>query len=330
MTVDAELDMRRERVMITGAHGFLGSFVTNALEKAGCRELLSPTHKECDLLDFAGVQSYLTEQRPSVIFHLAARVGGIGANQQNPGRYFYENMQMGMNVLEAGRQTAIKKMVLVGTICSYPKYAPVPFREADLWNGYPEETNAPYGIAKKALVTMAQSYRQQYGLNTVCLLPVNLYGPRDNFDLQSSHVIPALVRKCVDALDQQQDHIELWGDGTPTREFLYVADCAEALVTAARCYNDPSPVNVGTGFEISIRDLAHLISKLTGFRGKILWDVSRPNGQPRRMLDTTLAKERFGFVAQTSLEAGLEHTVEWYQSNKEHIRRNEPDSNVCL
>jgi GDP-L-fucose synthase len=265
------------------------------------------------------VRRLFREVRPDLVFHLAARVGGIGANQHNPGKYFFENLQMGVNVLEEGRRAGIAKLVLAGTICAYPKHTPVPFHEEDLWNGYPEETNAPYGIAKKALLVMAQAYRSQYQTNAVVLLPVNLYGPRDNFDLETSHVIPAMIRKCVDASTQGRDEIVLWGDGTPTREFLYVDDCARGLLLAAERYDGPDPINLGAGFEISMRDLAALIQRLTGYRGRIVWDASRPNGQPRRSLDTSRAERLLGFVASTSFEDGLCATIDWYRrAGKDH------------
>ncbi|MCB9667004.1 MAG: GDP-L-fucose synthase [Myxococcales bacterium] len=285
----------------------------------GADGLVLPTRQECDLLQFGHVSGYIEKHKPGIVFHLAARVGGIGANQRNPGKYFYENMQMGMNVLEASRQCGVEKVVLVGTICSYPKHTPVPFREEDLWNGYPEETNAPYGIAKKALMVMAEAYRAQYSLNTISLLPVNLYGPRDNFHLENSHVIPAMVRRCLDAVDNGDATIVLWGDGSPTREFLYVEDCAEGLVLAAERYDEAQPVNLGAGYEISMRDLAHLIAAKTGFEGDIVWDTTRPNGQPRRMLDTTRARDAFGFEAKTSLEEGLAKTVAWYKAHKHRL-----------
>jgi GDP-L-fucose synthase len=250
-----------------------------------------------------------------LVLHLAARVGGIGANQRNPGRYFYDNLQMGVHVLEEGRRAGVAKFVLVGTICSYPKYARVPFSEDDLWNGYPEETNAPYGVAKKALLVMAQAYRQQYGTNAIVLLPVNLYGPRDNFDLETSHVIPAMIRKFVEAQREGRSRVVLWGDGSPTREFLYVEDCARALLLAAERYDGPEPVNVGAGFEISMRDLAQKIRTLTGYAGEVVWDESRPNGQPRRSLDVNRARQAFGFEAATPFDEGLRRTVEWFRTH---------------
>ena len=309
------MELRDKRIIITGGHGFLGSHLVERLAQLGAGPLESPRSAQCDLVDPGAVRTLFQEFRPDVVFHLAARVGGIGANQKNPGTYFHDNMMMGVNVLEQGRHAGVQKIVMVGTICAYPKFAPVPFREADLWNGYPEETNAPYGVAKKALMVMADAYRRQYGLNSICLLPVNLYGPRDNFDLEMSHVIPAMIRKFLEAMARGEREVVLWGDGSPTREFLYVDDCAQALILAAQRYDQSDPVNVGAGFEISIRALAELIAKLVGYDGGLRWDTARPNGQPRRMLDTRLALERFGFEAHTSLEEGLTRTIAWYKAH---------------
>jgi GDP-L-fucose synthase len=309
------MELRNKRVIVTGGTGFLGSHLVERLTALGVASIESPRSRECDLVDPQAVRALYERVRPDVVFHLAARVGGIGANQKNPGAYFHDNMMMGVNVLEQARHVGIEKVLMVGTICAYPKFAPVPFRESDLWNGYPEETNAPYGVAKKALIVMADAYRRQYGLNAVCLLPVNLYGPRDNFDLEMSHVIPAMIRKFLEAEARSQREVVLWGDGSPTREFLYVDDCADALILAAQRYDQSEPVNVGAGFEIAIRDLAEMVAKLCGFSGTLRWDTSRPNGQPRRMLDTRLARERFGFTANVSFEEGLTRTIAWYKAN---------------
>lgn len=310
------MDLRDKRIIVTGGSGFLGSHVVEKLGAAGCSSVTVPRSADFDLVEPQAVARLYEETRPDVVFHLAARVGGIGANQRNPGAYFHDNLLMGVNVLEQARSRGVSKIVLVGTICSYPKFAPVPFKEDDLWMGYPEETNAPYGVAKKALIVMADAYRRQYGLNTICVLPVNLYGPRDNFDLESSHVIPAMIRKFSEAKNDGADEVVLWGDGSPTREFLFVEDCASALLLAAERYDDAAPVNVGAGFEISIRDLATQIAEAVGYRGRVHWDVSRPNGQPRRMLDTTRANRAFGFSATTSLATGLARTLDWYRANE--------------
>src|SRR5438045_492011 len=298
------------RVLLTGGGGFLGSFLRERIEREHPAAFLAPRKGELDLLDGAAVGRYLAEHRPNLIIHAAAVVGGIGANQMHPGQFFYENALMGIQLIEAARRAGVEKLVCLGSICAYPKYTPIPFREDDLWNGYPEETNAPYGIAKKALLVQLQAYRQEYGFNGVFLLPVNLYGPRDNFDLQTSHVIPAMIRKFVEARDRGDDHVVLWGDGTPTREFLYVEDAVDGIVMAAERYNGPEPVNLGRGEEISIRDLATLIASRTGFHGRIVWDTSKPNGQLRRMLDVSRAEALFGFRAGTSFEDGVGTTVE--------------------
>jgi GDP-L-fucose synthase len=301
------------RVLVTGGAGFLGSHLVERLERAG-HEVVVARSADYDVTSMDETARMFDDAEAELVFHLAAEVGGIGANRANPGRYWYANLVMGAHVLEQARLHETPKLVLVGTICAYPKFAPLPFREDDLWNGYPEETNAPYGVAKKALLVGAQAYRDQYGLNTVYLLPVNLYGPRDNFDLETSHVIPALIRKMVEAQERNEDEIVLWADGTPTREFLYVDDCADALVLAAELYDDPDPVNLGTGEEISIRDLAELIREATGFRGSITWDTTKPAGQPRRALDTSRAEALFGFRAQVPLQEGINRTVAWYRS----------------
>lgn len=307
------LDLSQKRVVVTGGAGFLGSFLVEALRARGVADLVVPRSRDYDLVDIAAVRRLLSDARPDVIFHLAARVGGIGANRENPGRFFYENLQMGVQLVEESRRAGVEKLVLTGTICAYPKFAPIPFREDDLWSGYPEETNAPYGLAKKMLLVQAQAYRQQYGTNAITLFPVNLYGPRDNFDLHSSHVIPALIRKIDAAMQQGADTVEIWGDGTPTREFLYAEDCAEGLVLAAEHYDGADPVNLGSGREIAIADLAALIGRLLGYEGRFVYDASKPNGQPRRCLDVTRAKERFGFVAKTDFEEGLRKTIDWWK-----------------
>lgn len=306
----------RQKIIVTGGAGFLGQAVIRKLRERGCSEIVTPRSKDCDLRSSEAIERLFKSTHPTMVIHLAAVVGGIGANRENPGRFFYENAIMGIQLMEFGRRYGIEKFVIAGTICSYPKFAPVPFREDDLWNGYPEETNAPYGLAKKMLLVQSQAYRQQYGFNAIYLMPVNLYGPGDNFDLSSSHVIPALIRKCLEAKEQGSPEIVVWGDGSPTREFLFVDDAAEGIVLASEQYNKTEPVNLGAGFEISIRDLVDLIVKLTGFGGKIVWDHSKPNGQPRRMLDTTRAKREFGFVAKTSLEEGIRITIDNYVRNR--------------
>ena len=308
------------RTVVTGGAGFLGSHLVAKLEADG-HEVFVPRRKDYDLTVADDVERLFAEARPEIVYHLAAEVGGIGANRANPGRYWYANLTMGVNVLEQARITGLHKLVLAGTICAYPKFCPVPFREEDIWNGYPEETNAPYGVAKKALLVGAQGYREQYGLNSIYLLPVNLYGPRDNFDLESSHVIPALIRKMDDARADGVEQVVLWGDGSPTREFLYVDDCAEGLKLAGERYNGADPVNLGTGHEIAIRDLAALIGELCGYEGEIIWDASKPNGQPRRQLDVTRAAELFAFRAQIALREGLEQTIAWYRASGLHAAR---------
>jgi GDP-L-fucose synthase len=299
-------------VVVTGGAGFLGSHLVERLQRDG-HDVFVPLQSDYDLTRWDDCRRLFDERRSELVFHLAAEVGGIGANRANPARYWYANLMMGIHVLEQSRLHDVRKLVTLGTICEYPKFTPVPFHEDDLWNGYPEETNAPYGVAKKSLLVGCQTYRQQYGLNAIHLLPVNLYGPRDNFDLQSSHVIPALIRKMLDAQAREEPEIVLWGDGSPTREFLFVEDCAEALVLAAERFDGPEPVNIGTGREISIHDLAELVASLTGFAGRIRWDSSQPNGQPRRRLDTSRAERLFGFRARTTLREGLERTIDWYR-----------------
>ncbi len=303
------------RVVVTGGAGFVGRCVTEKIRAKGCKNIFVPRSKDCDLRDIAAIRRLLAETRPNLIIHLAAVVGGIGGNMANPGTYFYDNIIMGVQLMEEARRAGVEKFVAAGTICSYPKFTPVPFKEEDLWNGYPEETNAPYGLAKKMLIVQAQAYRQQYGYNAINLLPVNLYGPGDNFNPSNSHVIPALIKKCVDALREGSAEIVCWGNGSATREFLYMDDAAEGLVLASEFYNDPEPVNLGSGMEISIKDLAHLIARFCGFSGRIVWDTTKPNGQPRRCLDTSKAERCFGFKAKTPFEEGLKHTVEWYMRN---------------
>lgn len=301
-----------KKIMVTGGAGFLGSHVVERLQKEGHSRLIIPRSREYDLRDPHTCRKLIAETRPDLIIHLAAAVGGIEANRKNPGSFLYDNLSMGIHLMEAARVGGVEKFVVCGTICSYPKFAPVPFREEDLWNGYPEETNAPYGLAKKMLLVQSQAYRQQYGFNSIFLLPVNLYGPRDNFDLETSHVIPALIRKCLEAKKQGKDHITAWGTGNVTREFLYVEDAAEAILLAAERYDGDQPVNIGTGEEISIRQLAEWIAEETGFSGEIRWDPERPDGQPRRCLNVQKAKEYFGFEARVSLREGLRKTIEWY------------------
>jgi GDP-L-fucose synthase len=297
------------KILVTGGGGFLGSHVVERLERDG-HDVVVPRRATCDLTRWNDAERLFAEMRPERVFHLAGEVGGIGANRAAPGRFWYANLIMGAHVLELSRIHDVEKLIVAGTVCAYPKDTPVPFREADLWSGYPEETNAPYGVAKKSILVGAQSYREQYGMNTIFLLPANLYGPRDNFDLQTSHTIPALVRK----MSESSDRVVLWGDGSPTREFLYVDDCADGLLRAAAAYDGAEPVNLGTGVETSIRDLADLVAELTGFTGDIVWDTSMPNGQPRRSLDVSRARDLFGFEAQTTLREGLERTIAWYRA----------------
>jgi GDP-L-fucose synthase len=298
-------------VLVTGGRGFVGSHLVDLLRAEGLEPNV-PLHEEHDLTLAGDVERLLRAGTPDLVIHLAAEVGGIGANRASPGRYWYANLAMGLNILEESRKAGVAKVVLLGTVCSYPKETPVPFREEDFWNGYPEETNAPYGVAKKALLTGAQAYREQYGLNSIYVVPVNLYGPRDNFDLETSHVIPALIRKMIEASERGEKRVELWGDGSPTREFLFVEDCVEAVWLAAQSYESGEPVNLGSGQEIAIRDLAELIAEITGFEGELVWDSSKPGGQPRRRLDVSRAEELFGFRARTSLRDGLERTAAWY------------------
>ena len=308
-----------KRVTVTGGAGFLGSFLVPRLQAAGA-EVFVPLIEEFDLCQLEDIRRMLDRGRPDVVVHLAAKVGGIGANLRNQATFFYDNLMMGVQLLDESYRRGLEKLVAVATICAYPKHTPVPFREDDLWNGYPEETNAPYGLAKKMLLVQSQVYRQQYGFNSVVLFPVNLYGPRDNFDLETSHVIPAIIRKCLDAKERGDREIVLWGDGTPTREFLYVEDAAEGILLATLRYDASEPVNLGNGREITIRELAEKIKTCCGYEGQIVWDPSRPNGQPRRCLDVSRARERFGFEARTDFDAGLRSTVDWYQQQREDAR----------
>jgi GDP-L-fucose synthase len=307
------LDLTERRILVTGGGGFLGSHLLEALAAAGARHIAAPRRHEFDLTRLEDIERLFERERPQVLIHAAAVVGGIGANMAEPGRFFYENAIMGVQLIEAARRFSVEKTVVLGTICAYPKFTPVPFSEDDLWNGYPEETNAPYGIAKKALLVQCQSYRRQYGMNVVFLLPVNLYGPRDNFDPRSSHVIPALIRKCLEARTAGAHEIVLWGDGSPTREFLFVDDAARGIVLATQRYDKPEPVNLGSGQEISIRQLAERIAVLTGFTGAIRWDATKPNGQPRRCLDVRRAEREFGFRAEMPFDQGLKETIRWYE-----------------
>jgi GDP-L-fucose synthase len=309
-----------KRVTVTGGAGFLGSFVVEKLRERGCRDIFVPRSSQYDLVDLEAVKRMYRDAQPDIVIHLAARVGGIGANRANPGKFFYDNAMMGIQLIEQGRLFGVEKFVALGTVCAYPKFAPVPFKEENLWDGYPEETNAPYGLAKKMLLVQSQAYRQQYGFNSIYILPVNLYGPGDNFDLESSHVIPALIRKCLSARARRDPEIVCWGDGTPTREFLYVEDCAEAILLATKKYNQSEPVNIGTGQEISIKNLIHLIAELTDYQGRIVWDTTRPNGQPRRCLATKRAEDLFGFSANTEFREGLRRTFEWYLSAGGQVR----------
>jgi len=312
-----------KRVLITGGTGFLGSYVVEKLKKRGCKNIFAPRSRDYDLIDIKAIKRLYRDAKPDIVIHLAAVVGGIGANQANPGKFFYNNIMMGIQMMEQGRQLGVEKFVALGTICCYPKFTPVPFKEENLWNGYPEETNAPYGLAKKTLLVQSQAYRQQYGFNSIFLMPVNFYGPRDNFDPESSHVIPAIIKKCFDAQKSSTNSpftihhspITVWGTGKPTREFLYVEDAAEGILLATEKYDKSDPVNLGAGFEISIKDLVELIAKLTGFKGKIIWDTSKPDGQPRRCLDTSKAEKEFGFKAKTDFEEGLRKTIDWYRKN---------------
>ena len=311
-----QIDWSTERVAVTGGAGFLGSYVVEELRRRGARDVFVPRSVDYDLVDMGAVKRFYAEARPTVVLHLAARVGGIGANRANPGKFFYDNLMMGVQLMEVGRQIGLKKLVALGTICAYPKFCPVPFREEKLWDGYPEETNAPYGLAKKMLLVQSQAYREQYGFQSAVLFPVNLYGPRDNFDLETSHVIPALIRKCVESRERGERRIVVWGDGSASREFLHARDAAQGLLAAAERYEKSEPVNLGTGFEIQIRDLVAVIARACHFHGEVVWDRTKPNGQPRRKLDTAKALAEFGWKATIPFEKGLEETVAWYEANR--------------
>lgn len=304
---------KNKRVVVTGGAGFLGSFILEKLEARGCGNILVPKVEEYDLVKREDIVRMYDDMKPDIVIHLAAVVGGIGANREHPGKFFYENLMMGVQLIEEGRLRNIEKMVAIGTVCAYPKFATVPFKEDEIWSGYPEETNAPYGLAKKMLLVQSQAYRQEYNFNSIFLLPVNLYGPRDNFDPANSHVIPALIKKCVDAINAGDDHITCWGSGSASREFIYAADAAEGILLATEHYNGSDAVNIGAGMEITIKDLVHKIADITGFTGQIKWDTSKPDGQPRRCLDVSRAKELFDFEVETDFDTGLKATVEWYK-----------------
>lgn len=314
--------LKDKRVIVTGGAGFLGSVVCNKLEERGVAEIIIPRSSQYDLTEQGAIKSLLADSTKNdkpvdMIIHLAANVGGIGANMKHPAEFFYDNLMMGVQLIHESYKIGVPKFVATGTICAYPKFTPVPFKEEDIWTGYPEETNAPYGLAKKMMLVQSEAYRAQYGYNSIFLLPVNLYGPNDNFDLNSSHVIPAMIRKCIEARDAGASEIVLWGDGSPSREFLYVDDAAEGLLLAAEKYNSSAPVNLGSGREVNIKELAEIIVKETGFKGELVWDTDKPNGQPRRCLDTQKAKELFGFEAQMTLEEGLAKTISWYENNRD-------------
>ncbi len=304
------------RIVVTGGAGFLGRYVIEGLQRRGCKNILVPKIEDYDLVQMDNIVRMYSDMKPDIVIHLAAVVGGIGANREHPGEFFYKNLMMGVQLIEQGRLNNIEKFVAIGTICAYPKFTPVPFMEEDLWDGYPEETNAPYGLAKKMLLVQSQSYRAEYGFNSIFLLPVNLYGPGDNFDPASSHVIPALIKKCIDAIESGADHIECWGTGNVSREFIYASDAAKGILLATEHYNGAEPVNIGAGFEITIKELAEMIVRLTGFGGEIRWDPSQPDGQPRRCLDISRAKKLFGFEAKMKFEEGLKATIEWYKQNR--------------
>ena len=318
--MDKALNLATKRICVTGGAGFLGTHLIRRLKEHGAREIFVPQYPEYDLVREADIIRLIDTAKPDIIIHLAAKVGGIGANREKPGEFFYDNLMMGVQLIHQSWLKGVEKFVAIGTICAYPKYTPIPFKEEDLWNGYPEETNAPYGLAKKMLLVQSQAYREQYGYNSIFLLPVNLYGPGDNFNPASSHVIPALIRKYLEAQEQGADEIVAWGDGSPTREFIYVEDAAEGIALATQNYNSSEPVNIGSSFEISIKDLTETIARLTGFNGTIRWDTTKPNGQPRRKLDTTRAREAFGFEARTDFEEGLKRTIAWYANERANGR----------
>lgn len=311
--------LANKRICVTGGAGFLGSFIQESLKKRGVTDIFIPLRKQYDLIEVSDIRRMLSDAKPDVIIHLAANVGGIGANMEHPAEFFYDNLMMGVQLIHESWKAGVEKFVAIGTICAYPKYTPIPFKEDDLWNGYPEETNAPYGLAKKMLLVQSQAYRKQYGFNSIYLLPVNLYGPRDNFNPKSSHVIPALIHKCYEAKLNHISEVVIWGDGSPTREFIYAGDAAEGIVMATEKYDGPEPVNIGSGMEISIKDLAELIARLIGYEGKLVYDTSKPNGQPRRALDVSRAREYFGFTAKMSFEDGLKQTIDYYISNRDAI-----------
>ena len=318
--MDKAIDLSAKRICITGGAGFLGTHLIKRLKEHGAKDIFVPEYPEYDLVREADILRMIDTAKPEIIIHLAAKVGGIGANREKPGEFFYDNLMMGVQLIHHAWRQGVEKFVAIGTICAYPKFTPIPFKEEDLWNGYPEETNAPYGLAKKMLLVQSQAYREQYGYNSIFLLPVNLYGPGDNFNPASSHVIPALIRKCLEAKEQGSSEIVAWGDGSPTREFIYVEDAAEGITLATEKYNSSEPVNIGASFEISIKDLTETVARLTGFEGSIRWDTSKPNGQPRRKLDTTRAREAFGFEAKTDFEEGLRRTIDWYANERANGR----------